>query len=304
MSKPRGPGPEELPCVWVTAGVLSYRPCHREYDCDGCELYHALRGPGPEAEVASTVEEAPYAATSAREREPREGAAASSERRAADVTTPGPTRSVIPPAPEEDRAYHQAVSAYLTRLTGGCNLHLDRPYTPGHLWIIEEDGEVKVGLDCQTLRVLYPLDDFTLPRPGVWLKRGETMGWVQRGHLILPLTAPISGEVIEVNEALVDEIRRLGFPEKAAPWLLRLAPREPLDAVPDLLTGESMLHWYEGKLALLRNFLEVAVSLDPEVQEAVGPTLNDGGEPNLNLEEVLGPTLFQQLLERLFCQRE
>jgi glycine cleavage system H protein len=183
-------------------------------------------------------------------------------------------------------------------------VHLDRPYTPGHFWIMEEDGELKVGLDCQTLRVLYPLDDFTLPRPGVWLKRGETMGWLQRGHLILPLTAPISGEVLEVNEALVDEIKRLGFPEKAAPWLLRLAPREPLATVPDLLTGESMLHWYEGKLALLRNFLQAAVSLDPEVQEAVGPTLNDGGEPNLNLEEVLGPTLFQQLLERLFRQRE
>jgi glycine cleavage system H protein len=198
----------------------------------------------------------------------------------------------------------QAVSSYLAQLTGGCNLHLDRPYTPGHFWIQEDDGEVMVGLDCQTLRILYPLDDFTLPRPGVWLKRGEALGWLQRGHLILPLIAPISGEVLEVNDTLVDEIKRHGFPKTAPPWLLRLAPREPLNEVPDLLRGESMLHWYEGKLALLRNFLQAAVSLEPEVEEAVGLTLNDGGEPNLNLEKVLGPSLFQQLLDRLFPPRE
>jgi glycine cleavage system H protein len=276
MRRPSVRGPEELPCVWVLAGVLSYRPCHREFDCDGCELYHALRGPNEEGDPASAP--GPLAAP----------------------PTSGPADAAWDPSPGKGPIPDQVISSYLARLTGGCTLHLDRPYTPRHFWVMEEDGEVQVGLDCQTLRVLYPLDDFTLPRPGVWLKRGETMGWVQRGHLILPLTAPISGEVLEVNEALVEEIKRLGFPDEAPPWLLRLAPREPMAAVPDLLTGESMLHWYEGKLALLRNFLQAAVSLAPEVQEAVGPTLNDGGEPNLNLEEVLGPTLFQQLLERLF----
>lgn len=34
----------ELPCVWVTAGVLSYRPCDRQFECEDCPLYLALRG--------------------------------------------------------------------------------------------------------------------------------------------------------------------------------------------------------------------------------------------------------------------
>jgi glycine cleavage system H lipoate-binding protein len=34
----------DLPCVWVTAGVLSYRPCDRRFECEGCPLYLALRG--------------------------------------------------------------------------------------------------------------------------------------------------------------------------------------------------------------------------------------------------------------------
>ena len=35
---------DEAPCIWAQAGVLSYRPCDRHYECDGCPLYHALRG--------------------------------------------------------------------------------------------------------------------------------------------------------------------------------------------------------------------------------------------------------------------
>jgi glycine cleavage system H lipoate-binding protein len=36
----------EPPCVWVSAGVLSYRACDREFECESCPLYHALRGGG------------------------------------------------------------------------------------------------------------------------------------------------------------------------------------------------------------------------------------------------------------------
>jgi len=42
-------GLPEQPCVWVTAGVLSYRPCDRRFECEGCPLYLALRGGEVEA---------------------------------------------------------------------------------------------------------------------------------------------------------------------------------------------------------------------------------------------------------------
>jgi glycine cleavage system H protein len=43
--------PGRLPCLWMTAGLLSYRLCDREYDCDRCPLDAALRGPGSTATV-------------------------------------------------------------------------------------------------------------------------------------------------------------------------------------------------------------------------------------------------------------
>ncbi len=36
----------ELKCLWMLAGVLTYRLCARSHECDSCPLDRALRG-GP-----------------------------------------------------------------------------------------------------------------------------------------------------------------------------------------------------------------------------------------------------------------
>ncbi len=35
--------PDELCCVWMTAGILSYQLCDREFECDDCPLDGAMR---------------------------------------------------------------------------------------------------------------------------------------------------------------------------------------------------------------------------------------------------------------------
>ncbi len=38
---------EPLKCIWMLAGVLTYRLCDREYDCERCPLDAALRETAP-----------------------------------------------------------------------------------------------------------------------------------------------------------------------------------------------------------------------------------------------------------------
>lgn len=50
-----------LPCVWMQAGVLTYRLCDRGYDCEHCPLDTALRGIEPATAVMPLATAAPPA---------------------------------------------------------------------------------------------------------------------------------------------------------------------------------------------------------------------------------------------------
>ena len=256
-------GSEELPCIWVLAGVLSYRACDRNYDCEHCELYRALRGrTGPDAERMALGAPAGQAGST--------------------------TTAVV----------DDVVNAYVCYLTAGCTLHFDRPYSPDHFWLDRTNGHVAVGLDDHVLRVLYPVEDIVPPKVGMCLKRGEPCGWVVRRRSTIPLTMPVSGEVREVNGRFVNTVRDTHRGGDDEPWFFRVEPNEDIDAVPGLYRGEQALQWYLHKIQVLKRHLQDAVV--PEAQRHLGAMMADGGTPSLDLEAILGREGFEALVDEIF----
>lgn len=47
--------PEELRCVWMSAGVLSYQLCDREFDCDDCPVDAAIKKQQPKHQEKKVV---------------------------------------------------------------------------------------------------------------------------------------------------------------------------------------------------------------------------------------------------------
>lgn len=253
---------EEPTCIWVLAGVLSYRLCDRNYDCENCELYHVLQG---------------------------------SRHPAASEGLPG-----VGVAPASESTTETLIGSYLCRLTAGCDLHLDRPYSPCHFWLQHtQDSQVLLGLDGHLLRVLYPLEHITLPRVGTSLERGEHCGWITRGQIALPLCTPIAGKVEAVNGAYIDRLNSRGAANGGDDWLLDLEANEDPDSVPGLYRGEQTLAWYLKNIQLLKRHLWAALA--KTVDSTVGATMSDGGKPNLNLEQVLGRERFEALVGEMFA---
>lgn len=256
--------PELMPCIWVNAGILSYRLCDREYDCEGCDLFHALRGGLTPPDPAGP-----------------------------GSPTPGqrPADGVASPSDDVDR--------YFCVLLAGCALRIGRYYGPGHLWVSRERAdEVVLGLDGHVLRVLRPIDDVQPPRVGTWLRRPEACGWIVRGHRSIPLQAPLAGEVIAVNTGYADAVARPAPAEAGDDWLMRLRPHESPDAVPDLARGEEALVRYLRDLRLIKQALR-AVHEESD-RGVVGAALPDGGAPETDLERVLGAGRFETLVGELF----
>lgn len=264
MTDERSASDEQLPCIWAEAGVLSYRLCDRHYQCEDCPLFRALSGG-----------QGPAAAGSVR----------GGERPATTVIPEGPSAA--------------PVAGYMARLLAGCTLRLDRTYNAGHWWLDDaRPPKLTLGLEEHALRVLAPIGDIVLPRPGARLRRLTSCAWILRGRTAVPLPPPVGGTVEEVNRGYADMMRAWGRLPDEEDWLVRLVPDEPLDAVPDLYRGEAALTWHLKNLQLLRHVLREAV--EQYGAREVGPTLNDGGEPALDLERVLGHARFAALVAEMF----
>jgi len=76
-------------------------------------------------------------------------------------------------------------------------------FTPDHEWINIEDHEAAVvGITLHAQEALGDIVFVDLPAVGRTLKKGEIAGVVESVKAAADLYMPVSGEVVEVNDAL------------------------------------------------------------------------------------------------------
>ncbi len=76
-------------------------------------------------------------------------------------------------------------------------------YTPEHEWInIEDHAAATVGITVHAQDALGDVVFVDLPEVGRSFKKGEVSGVVESVKAAADLYMPVSGEVVEVNEAL------------------------------------------------------------------------------------------------------
>ncbi len=106
----------------------------------------------------------------------------------------------------------------------------DRSYTEEHEWIIVEDAYSRralVGITDYAQSELGDIVYFELPKVGDRLTHLGKMGEVESVKAVSDLFSPVSGEVIEVNGALVDQPELTNTDPFGAGWLLRVTMSDP-----------------------------------------------------------------------------
>lgn len=79
-------------------------------------------------------------------------------------------------------------------------------FTPDHEWINIEDHEAAVvGITPHAQDALGDVVFVELPEVGRTFKKGEVAGVVESVKAAADIYMPVSGEIVEVNEALRDE---------------------------------------------------------------------------------------------------
>jgi len=96
-------------------------------------------------------------------------------------------------------------------------------YTPDHEWIDTSDAEAAtVGITEHAQDALGDVVFVDLPSVGTTFRKGEVAGVVESVKAAADLYMPVSGEVIEVNEALRADPSLANSDPLAAGWFMKV----------------------------------------------------------------------------------
>jgi glycine cleavage system H protein len=103
----------------------------------------------------------------------------------------------------------------------------DLRYHPAHDWARVDDGEATIGITWYAQDSLGDLVHYEPPDVGSVLTKDAVYGEVESVKAVSDLIAPLSGEVVEINEAVVDEPEGVNNDPYGDGWLIRLRMADP-----------------------------------------------------------------------------
>ncbi len=95
-------------------------------------------------------------------------------------------------------------------------------YTNDHEWIKLEDGIATVGISEFAQGELGDVVYVELPEPGDTFEKGAAFGSIEAVKAVADLFCPISGEIVEINEALEDEPQVINDDPYGRGWMIKI----------------------------------------------------------------------------------
>ena len=116
-------------------------------------------------------------------------------------------------------------------------------YTKEHEWIKVEGNEITVGITDYAQNALTDVVWVELPELGVSVKSMDSFANVESVKSVSEIYAPISGEVIEINEDLEDSPETVNTDPYGEGWICRMSMENPgeLDALLDAAGYKSLI---------------------------------------------------------------
>ena len=120
----------------------------------------------------------------------------------------------------------------------------DLRYSREHEWARVEGDRVTIGITEYAQGELGEIVYVELPEVGAEVEHMETFGTVESVKAVSDLYAPVSGEVIEVNEALEDEPGLINTDSYGDGWMVVVEMSDP-DELADMMTAEEYATFIE-----------------------------------------------------------
>lgn len=133
----------------------------------------------------------------------------------------------------------------------GCNIPDDLLYdVENHIWFREEgDGKVKLGMTTVATAMAGQLVAFTPKKVGRAVQAGKSCATVESGKWVGPAKSAAGGEIVAINEDVVNKPSLANEDPYGTGWLVIVKPEDWATVKATLTPGAAVAGTYEAKMA-------------------------------------------------------
>ncbi|MFL5732174.1 MAG: glycine cleavage system protein GcvH [Chloroflexia bacterium] len=113
----------------------------------------------------------------------------------------------------------------------------DAKYTKDHEWVKVEGDVATTGVTNYAATQLGDMVYVEMPEPGTKIKQGESAGALESVKAAADFYSPLSGEVTDRNENLLDDPGKINEDPFGAGWFMKFKPSDPKE-LDSLMTAD------------------------------------------------------------------
>jgi glycine cleavage system H lipoate-binding protein len=253
------------PCLWMQAGVVKFKNCDNYYDCTTCKYDNAM---GQKAAKGKQLTwQAAMRLRPDMDRVCRHSLTQRIDTRICAYDYECGKCDFDQYFEDVWTTKNQSLPFEIQQVKG-FDVPMGYYFHNGHAWArIESGGNIRIGLDDFSLKLLGQADAFDLPLMGKELDQGKA-GWgLKRKDNNADVLSPIDGVIVEVNSKVRENPVLANREPYSDGWLFMVRTPDVKKTMSKLMTDQNSLAWINEEVSHLENMIE----------EVAGPLAADGG---------------------------
>lgn len=207
-------------CVWMDAGLVDYKLCDKNFDCENCPF-----------DVVMTKQHHPFS----------ERAAFQSEPSVTECSESSLIEKMLEPM-------------------GRTELPDDRLYFSNHSWLKKmDDGLCRIGIDAMLASVLHPVVGAVVVNSSSRVMNDAPFAWFIRDNETFTMRNPVPGVVISTNTELTSKPSIMTNDCYNEGWIISIAPQEDALSVSQCYTAEQFRPIFENDLRRIRTQVQLVL---------------------------------------------
>ena len=150
-------------------------------------------------------------------------------------------------------------------------------FNKDHTWAhLDKAGIAKVGMDDFLLHLIGNVTVKRMKKPGELILKGDFLAVVEHEGISLKILSPISGEIVDNNQNLIENPGLLNEDPYQKGWMYKIKPSRWIAETNSFYLAEEATTWSATEIERFKDFL--ATSVERYTEDPSHLVLQDGGE--------------------------